>query len=147
MRMVSRGGIINRIYVAVQFETAMIYTKISAASILNSKKNRGNMNSLKNRGKNSKKNRGNMQTNHHPSPESKLGSLWWTYFILLVEPMFVLACLASLPGTPRRALDAAGLVLVWFGVCNAGSVEKTSTKPSRKPRGGRMQDVSVIVTY
>ena len=36
-------------------------------------------------------------------------------FILLVEPMFVLACLASLPGTPRRALDAAGLVLVWFG--------------------------------
>ena len=57
--------------------------------------------------------------------------------------MFVLACLASLPGTPRRALDAAGLVLVWFGVCNAGSVEKTSTKP----RAGRMQDVSVIVTY
>ena len=36
--------------------------------------------------------------------------------ILLVEPMFVLACLASLPGAPRRALDAAGLVLVWFGV-------------------------------
>ena len=89
------------------------------------------------------KNRGKMQTNHHPPPESELGSLWWTYFILLVEPMFVLACLASLPGTPRRALDAAGLVLVWFGVCNAGSVEKTSTKP----RAGRMQDVSVIVTY
>ena len=61
--------------------------------------------------------------------------------------MFVLACLASLPGTPRRALDAAGLVLVWFGVCNAGSVEKTSTKPSRRPRGAREQDVSVIVTY
>jgi hypothetical protein len=38
------------------------------------------------------------------------------HFILLVEPMFVLACLASLPGTPRRALDAAGLVLAWFGV-------------------------------
>ena len=37
-------------------------------------------------------------------------------FILLVEPMFVLVCLASLPGTPRRALDAAGLVLAWFGV-------------------------------
>ena len=65
------------------------------------------------------------------------------HFILLVEPMFVLACLASLPGTPRRALDAAGLVLVWFGVCNAGSVEKTSTKP----RAAREQDVSVIVTY
>ena len=38
------------------------------------------------------------------------------HFVLLVEPMFVLACLASLPGTPRRALDAAGLVLAWFGV-------------------------------
>jgi hypothetical protein len=36
-------------------------------------------------------------------------------FILLAEPMFVLVCLASLPGTPRRALDAAGLVLVWCG--------------------------------
>ena len=71
-------------------------------------------------------------------------------FILLVEPMFVLACLASLPGAPRRALDAAGLVLVWFGVCNAGSVEKTSRNRfnrRRKPRAGRMQDVSVIVTY
>ena len=68
---------------------------------------------LKEQRKDSLKNRGNMQTNHHPLPKSKLGSLWWTYFILLVEPMFVLACLASLPGTPRRALDAAGLVLVW----------------------------------
>jgi len=38
------------------------------------------------------------------------------HFVLLVEPMFVLACLASLPGTPRRAFDAAGLVLAWFGV-------------------------------
>jgi hypothetical protein len=36
-------------------------------------------------------------------------------FILLAEPMFVLVCLASLPGTPRRALDAAGLVWVF---CN-----------------------------
>ena len=33
---------------------------------------------------------------------------------LLVEAMFVLVCLASLPGVPRRALDAAGLVLVLF---------------------------------
>jgi hypothetical protein len=41
-----------------------------------------------------------------------------THFILLVEPMFVLVCLASLPGTPRRAVDAAGLVLVWFFFCN-----------------------------
>ena len=38
-----------------------------------------------------------------------------THFILLVEPMFVLVCLASLPGTPHRAFDAACLVLVWFG--------------------------------
>jgi hypothetical protein len=42
-----------------------------------------------------------------------------THFILLVEPMFALGCLASLPGTPRRALDAAGLVLVWLVLfCN-----------------------------
>ena len=30
------------------------------------------------------------------------------HFILLVEPMFVLVYLAGLPGTPRRAFDAAG---------------------------------------
>ena len=36
-----------------------------------------------------------------------------THF-LLVESMFVLVCLAGLPGTPRWAVDAAGLVLVWF---------------------------------
>ena len=64
------------------------------------------------------------------SPSPPLTKVSWDHcggqhFVLLVEPMFVLACLASLPGTPRRALDAAGLVLVWFGVCNAGSVEKT----------------------
>ena len=86
-----------------------------------------------------------MQTSLHPPQAGRVHG--GTHFILLVEPMFVLVCLASLPGTPRRALDAAGLVLVWFGVCNAGSVEKTSTKPSRKPRGAREQDVSVIVTY
>ena len=33
-----------------------------------------------------------------------------TWICLLVEPMFVLVCLASLPGTPRRALDAAGIL-------------------------------------
>ena len=95
-----------------------------------------------------KKDRGKMQTSlHHPQARRDHGG---THFILLVEPMFVLACLASLPGTPRRALDAAGLVLAWFGVCNAGSVEKTSRNRfnrRRKPRAGRMQDVSVIVTY
>ena len=86
-----------------------------------------------------------MQTSLHP-PQARRDH-GGTHFILLVEPMFVLVCLASLPGTPRRALDAAGLVLVWFGVCNAGSVEKTSRNRRRKPRAGRMQDVSVIVTY
>jgi len=58
-------------------------------------------------------------------------------FILLVEPMFVLACLASLPGAPRRALDAAGLVLVWCGVfAMRGGWEKTSMKPR-----GKMQTI------
>ena len=34
------------------------------------------------------------------------------HIILLVEPMFVLVCLAGLPGTPRRAVDVVGLVLL-----------------------------------
>ena len=82
--------------------------------------------------------------NHSPPPtEASWDHCGGQHFILLVEPMFVLACLASLPGTPRRALDVDGLVLAWFGVCNAGSVEKTK----QKPRVAREQDVSVIVTY
>jgi hypothetical protein len=56
-----------------------------------------------------------MQTSLRP-PAKREGIMHGgTHFILLVEPMFVLACLASLPGAPRRALDAAGLVLVWCG--------------------------------
>ena len=62
-----------------------------------------------------KKNRGKMQTSLH-TPAKREGIMAeHISFILLVEPMFVLVCLASLPGAPRRALDAAGLVLVWFG--------------------------------
>ena len=72
------------------------------------------------------KDRGKMQTrilskktgkmrNQSPPPASEKGSWRNTFHILLVEPMFVLVCLASLPGAPRRALDAAGLVLVWCG--------------------------------
>jgi hypothetical protein len=55
-----------------------------------------------------------MQTSLHPPQAGRVHG--GTHFILLVEPMFVLVCLASLPGTPRRAFDAAGLVLAWFGV-------------------------------
>ena len=54
-----------------------------------------------------------MQTSLHPTQARR--DHGGTHFILLVEPMFVLVCLASLPGTPRRAFDAAGLVLVWCG--------------------------------
>ena len=50
-----------------------------------------------------------MQTNHHPTQAR--GDPGGTHFILLVEPMVVLVCMANLPGTPRRALDAVGLVL------------------------------------
>jgi hypothetical protein len=65
------------------------------------------------------KDRGKMQTSLHPT--QAIRDHGGTHFILLVEPMFVLVCLASLPGTPRRALDAAGLVLVWFwGFAMAG---------------------------
>jgi hypothetical protein len=62
-----------------------------------------------------------MQTNRHPTQARRDPS--GTHFILrltsvscasgagLVEPMVVLVCMANLPGAPRRALDAAGLVL------------------------------------
>jgi hypothetical protein len=51
-----------------------------------------------------------MQTSFYPIQARR--DCGGTQFIQLVEPMFVLVCLASLPSTPRRAADAVGLVLL-----------------------------------
>ena len=71
-----------------------------------------------------------------------------THFILLVEPMFVLVCLASLPGTPRRALDAAGLVWVFCnGNGNAVANRQGLTTAIAKGTCGMTMQCGGVITF